>query len=368
MSLDQGAIVLSTPERAVLELLDELPGGETFHQVDMLMEGLVGLSPKRTSRLLGECRSVKVKRLFLWFAERHGHPWLERLDHDGTDLGKGKRMLGRSGAGSSIRNTRSRFRRTSMPVDERYRRQAELLVRTLPHVAQEPMLRVLHRLCGQPSPAHREVAGAGAPGHARRVRARVRPLQLVDFDENVGFRTVVDVATETGCIQIAHAADGVGPGALAVRVHFEADGLTCRFVKPPRGFAGPAAPETDGVTSVDRLGMEVRVTTLARTVVERPPRIELRRHPDFHISRGAGAAHGHPERARCRPETARGWLTARSAKPAAIPPPRPRIGWLSGLVQVVDTLRPASAVRKGAVWNIDPAVRFTAFMMAAVAP
>ena len=90
-------IVLSTPERAVLELLDELPGGETFHQADMLMEGLVGLSPKRTSRLLGECRSVKVKRLFLWFVERHGHPWLERLDRDGIDLGKGKRMLVRGG-------------------------------------------------------------------------------------------------------------------------------------------------------------------------------------------------------------------------------------------------------------------------------
>ena len=91
------ADALSTPERAVLELLDELPGGETFHQVDMLMGGLVGLSPKRTSCLLGECRSVKVKRLFLWFAERHGHPWLERLDRDGIDLGKGKRMLVRRG-------------------------------------------------------------------------------------------------------------------------------------------------------------------------------------------------------------------------------------------------------------------------------
>ena len=90
-------ILLSTPERAVLELLDELPGRETFHQADMLMEGLVGLSPKRTSRLLGECRSIKVKRLFLWFAERHGHPWLERLDRAGIDLGRGKRMLVRGG-------------------------------------------------------------------------------------------------------------------------------------------------------------------------------------------------------------------------------------------------------------------------------
>ena len=49
---------------------------------------------------------------------------------------------------------------------------------------------------------------------------------------------------------------------------FKADGLTCRFVKPPQGFTGPAAHETDGVTSVDRLGMEVRVTTLARTVAD----------------------------------------------------------------------------------------------------
>ena len=90
-------MVLSTPERAVLELLDELPGKETFHQADMLMEGLVSLSPKRMSRLLAECRSVKVKRLFLWLAERHGHTWLERLDREDINLGKGKRMLVRGG-------------------------------------------------------------------------------------------------------------------------------------------------------------------------------------------------------------------------------------------------------------------------------
>ena len=90
-------IVLSTQERAMLELLDELPDRETFHQVDVLMEGLVSLSPKRMSHLLRECRSVKVKRLFLWFAERHGHAWVERLDLEGVDLGSGKRMLFRGG-------------------------------------------------------------------------------------------------------------------------------------------------------------------------------------------------------------------------------------------------------------------------------
>ncbi len=90
-------LVLSTPERAVFELLNELPGKETFHQADMLLEGLTNLSPKRLNRLLRECRSVKVKRLFLWFADRHCHAWLKQLDRDRIDLGSGKRMLVRGG-------------------------------------------------------------------------------------------------------------------------------------------------------------------------------------------------------------------------------------------------------------------------------
>ena len=90
-------LVLSTPERACLELLDEIPGHETFHQADMLLQSLTSLSPTRLARLLGECRSVKVKRLFLWFAERHGHAWLKRLDREDIDLGSGKRMLVRGG-------------------------------------------------------------------------------------------------------------------------------------------------------------------------------------------------------------------------------------------------------------------------------
>lgn len=90
-------MVVSTPERAILELLDELPHKESFHQADMLMESLVSLSPRRMTRLLQECRSIKVKRLFLWFAERHRHAWLKRLDRSGIDLGSGKRMLVQGG-------------------------------------------------------------------------------------------------------------------------------------------------------------------------------------------------------------------------------------------------------------------------------
>ncbi|MDC7785378.1 type IV toxin-antitoxin system AbiEi family antitoxin domain-containing protein [Rhodoplanes sp. TEM] len=90
-------LTLSTPERAVLELLDELPDRESFHQVDMLMDGLSTLSPRRLQALLTECRSVKVKRLFFFFADRHRHAWLGRLDKDAVSLGEGKRSLVKGG-------------------------------------------------------------------------------------------------------------------------------------------------------------------------------------------------------------------------------------------------------------------------------
>ena len=90
-------LVVSSSERAILELLDEMPERETFHQADMLFEGLRNLSPRKLQPLLQACRSVKVKRLFLWFAERHRPPWLSALDRSGIDLGKGKRMLVKGG-------------------------------------------------------------------------------------------------------------------------------------------------------------------------------------------------------------------------------------------------------------------------------
>jgi hypothetical protein len=90
-------LLLSTPERAALELLDELPDHESFHQADMLMEGVRNFSPRRLQNLLQDCKSVKVKRLFFFFADRHDHPWLKRIERERIDLGKGKRMLVRGG-------------------------------------------------------------------------------------------------------------------------------------------------------------------------------------------------------------------------------------------------------------------------------
>jgi hypothetical protein len=61
------------------------------------MEGLVNLSPRRLQKLLEDCKSVKVKRLFFFLADRHAHAWLKRTERGRIDLGKGKRMLVRGG-------------------------------------------------------------------------------------------------------------------------------------------------------------------------------------------------------------------------------------------------------------------------------
>ena len=87
------SLTMSVPERAILEMMDELPHRESFHQVDVVMEGLANLRPQLLGKLLRECRSVKVKRLFLWYADRHGHAWFKHLDLSAVDLGKGKRQL-----------------------------------------------------------------------------------------------------------------------------------------------------------------------------------------------------------------------------------------------------------------------------------
>ena len=86
-------LVVSTPERAILEMLNELPVHESFHNVDTIFEGLANLRPRLLETLLKECRSVKVKRLFFVFADQHDHAWRKYLNPDDFDLGSGPRAL-----------------------------------------------------------------------------------------------------------------------------------------------------------------------------------------------------------------------------------------------------------------------------------
>lgn len=90
-------LMVSTPERALLEFLYELPEHESFHNADMLMQGLTTLSPTKLQPLLADCRSIKVKRFFFFLADRHQHAWLKRLDRKAINLGSGKRTYMKGG-------------------------------------------------------------------------------------------------------------------------------------------------------------------------------------------------------------------------------------------------------------------------------
>ena len=83
----------SSPERAILEALDELPRHASFHNLDKVFEGLVSLRPRQLTALLAACRSVKVRRLFFVFADRHSHGWREHVDASAVDFGSGPRAL-----------------------------------------------------------------------------------------------------------------------------------------------------------------------------------------------------------------------------------------------------------------------------------
>ncbi|MGZ3697303.1 MAG: type IV toxin-antitoxin system AbiEi family antitoxin domain-containing protein [Bdellovibrionota bacterium] len=87
------SIDVSAPERAILEALHLIPNDQSFEEARLLMEGLTTLRPKIVQTLLEQCRSIKVKRLFLHLAERCNHQWVARLDLKKVDLGSGNRVI-----------------------------------------------------------------------------------------------------------------------------------------------------------------------------------------------------------------------------------------------------------------------------------
>lgn len=83
----------SKPERAILELIYEMPKRVQLNEAAAIMEMLTNLRPELVTDLLAACKSVKVKRLFLCLADRLSLPWLERIDLRRIDLGKGCRVV-----------------------------------------------------------------------------------------------------------------------------------------------------------------------------------------------------------------------------------------------------------------------------------
>lgn len=91
------SIKISGAARALMECLYLAPKKQGLLECYELMEGLNNLNPNQLQSLLEKCQSVKVKRLFMYLAEKAGHEWFQYLNFKKIDLGKGKRSIVKNG-------------------------------------------------------------------------------------------------------------------------------------------------------------------------------------------------------------------------------------------------------------------------------
>ncbi|WP_262707998.1 type IV toxin-antitoxin system AbiEi family antitoxin domain-containing protein [Salegentibacter sp. 24] len=87
------SIKISNAERAIMKCLYLTPKIHSFLECYELMEGLNNLRPNHVQTILEQCNSVKVKRSFLYMAEKANHNWFNYIKTKKIDLGSGKRSL-----------------------------------------------------------------------------------------------------------------------------------------------------------------------------------------------------------------------------------------------------------------------------------
>ena len=97
LELKTFTVKISSPARAIMECLYLAPDKQDLMECYELLESLTNLRPQQVQALLEACTSVKVKRLFLFLAERAKHSWFEYLDLTKIDLGAGKRSIAPNG-------------------------------------------------------------------------------------------------------------------------------------------------------------------------------------------------------------------------------------------------------------------------------
>ena len=90
-------LLISSPERAIMECIALAPNLFSLMDIFYVMEMLTTLRPKLVQQLLEKCTSIKVKRLFLYMAEKSGHIWFSAIDKEKIVLGSGNRHLAKNG-------------------------------------------------------------------------------------------------------------------------------------------------------------------------------------------------------------------------------------------------------------------------------
>ena len=97
MDINGFHLSISPLERAIIEILADLPVNQSLDEALKIMETLNTLNPKVLQTLLEKCESKKVKRVFLLLAEKTNHQWFQRLATEKIDIGSGNRVLYKGG-------------------------------------------------------------------------------------------------------------------------------------------------------------------------------------------------------------------------------------------------------------------------------
>jgi len=95
----KGAPQVSSPERALLELLSEVGVRQPLQEARELIESTYNLRANVLNELLLRCTSVKTVRLCLQWGREAALPWADKLDPDKLPTGSDRPWVSRSADG-----------------------------------------------------------------------------------------------------------------------------------------------------------------------------------------------------------------------------------------------------------------------------
>jgi len=90
---ETSGLLVSDPERALLELLSEVPQRQSAEEARSLMEGMMTLRPRVLQSLLAACTNVKTVRLFLNWSRELSLPHVGKLDERKLKKGSKSRYV-----------------------------------------------------------------------------------------------------------------------------------------------------------------------------------------------------------------------------------------------------------------------------------
>lgn len=95
--LEDSDLLVSAPEQAFMECLLLTPQQYNYMDLYYIMEQLTTLRAEVVQHLLETTKSFRIKRMFLYMAEKAGHYWFDMLDTSKIALGTSKLQLVENG-------------------------------------------------------------------------------------------------------------------------------------------------------------------------------------------------------------------------------------------------------------------------------